>query len=233
MFEALVELIAHRAIDSLEGVGRSRAQQCRTRSSTRMGGAMTARHSAAALPRVGRAAVAVFVVALLGGLHGLPAIAQGVPVTSTPPAAGRDPFAERQRAWDASRRPALPIAGARIGTRPNIDFSPMPSCGSSCGDLSAQCFSRCPGGSALDRANPASGKREPVLQQCQEQCVVQQSACLVGCEKAKPSPLPSANIPTPTSRIPLVLPASPGPPQVQVPLERGPDKIVPTKEQGK
>lgn len=165
---------------------------------------------------------------LLGG--GFPAdiLAQATPLPPAPYAAPDNPFAERQRAWDRDLRPVLPVAGPNIGRGTNVNFSPFPSCDSSCAVSTEQCFASCPGGRAADRINPAAAGRNPALAQCQSNCLVTHATCAVGCSVERPGP-PLSRAPAPPGNNPPVRPIIPveeGQPVVPTPLPSPPSAEV-------
>jgi hypothetical protein len=186
--------------------------------------------SGVARPRRARVwALGIAGVLILIVIVGLPpqAIAQSASVATE--AAPLDPFAARQRTWDEARRPTLPTASPFVGRGQNVDFSPPESCENSCGLSSEQCFARCPGASAADRAQPLSGLKRPDQQPCQEQCLALQSSCLNKCGQQQRA-LPITTVVLPSVVRPNVLPPAPGPSVTPQPLEPGPKSIAPAKE---
>ena len=139
--------------------------------------------------------------------------------TSTTPV--EDPFAARQRAWDRVRNPSYPVAGPEIKPGPNLDFTPPPSCDSSCSIAASQCFAVCPGGRAIDRLNATSSGRDPGLSRCQAACSDSLSSCTVECTKGRPRL---------SLVLPPVIPASPAtqsPPSVPANNALVPEPLVP------
>lgn len=168
------------------------------------------------------------------------AVVLAVAACGTPPAMAQssiaaadqaqgDPFAARQQAWDRARKPSLPTAGPDVGRGPNENFSPPPSCESSCSVESARCFAACPGGAALDRAAPRLAGRNPAVAQCQESCLTAESACTVSCGKSRLWPATSPGTPTPRTDVRNLLPPSP-PTPAPLPPPPGPPGGGATKE---